>query len=89
MLLEGALEPAALVGAVQSATEAKTAALRDANVRTPFGELATGTTTDTVSVVSLAPAPRSPYAGLATAPGFLVADTAYTALARALRRLDG
>jgi adenosylcobinamide hydrolase len=87
VLLGGALEPAALVGAVQSATEAKTAALQAAGIRTPFGELATGTTTDTVSVLNLAAAPTSPYAGLATTPGRLIADTVYAALSRALSAL--
>ena len=84
VLLEGSLNPSALIGAVQSATEAKTAALRDSGVTTRFGEPATGTTTDTVTVVNLSTKPASPYAGLATPPGFLVAETVYTALSAAL-----
>jgi len=84
VLLEGRLSPSALVGAVQSATEAKVAALRAARVTTRFGEAATGTTTDTVTVVNLAPAPRSRYAGLVTAPGFLITETVYEALSAAL-----
>lgn len=84
VLLEGRLSPSALVGAVQSATEAKVAALRAARVTTRFGETATGTTTDTVTVGNLAPAPRSRYAGLATVPGFLIAETVYEALSAAL-----
>ena len=84
LLVEGCLSPAALVNAALTATEAKTAAFRAASVQTRFGEAATGTTTDTVTVVNLAESPTSPYAGLATIPGFLVADTVYTALFAAL-----
>ncbi len=84
VLLEGSLSPAALVGAVQSVTEAKTAAFREAGVTTRFGEAATGTTTDTVTAVNLRPKPHSPYAGLATTLGFLLAETVYTALLAAL-----
>ena len=84
VLVEGRLSPSALVGAVQSATEAKVAAFRAAGVSTRFGEAATGTTTDTVTVVNLTDEPRSPYAGLATVPGFLVAEGVYNALLTAL-----
>lgn len=84
VLIEGRLSPSALVGTVQTATEAKVAAFRAAGVTTRFGETATGTTTDTVTVVSLAAKPRSLYAGTATVPGFLVAQTVYKALAAAL-----
>lgn len=85
VLVEGSLSPAALVNAVLTATEAKTAAFRAAGVQTRFGEPATGTTTDTVTVVNLAASPTSPYAGLATVPGFLIAETVYTALGTALK----
>ncbi len=88
VLLEGSLTPAALIGAVQSATEAKTAAFREAGVTTRFGETATGTTTDTVTIVNLNTSPRSMYAGLATLPGFLVAETVYTALLAALTQKE-
>lgn len=84
VLIEGSLSPAALVNAVGTATEAKTAAFRAAGVTTRFGEAATGTTTDTVTVVNLAAGPTSPYAGLATVPGFLIAETVYGALCTAL-----
>ncbi len=85
VLAEGSLSPAALVNAALTATEAKTAAFRAAGVQTRFGESATGTTTDTVTVVNLAEHPTSPYAGLATVPGFLVADIVYNALLTALK----
>lgn len=41
---------------------------RVAGVTTRFGEAATGTTTDTVTVVNLGKGPTSPYAGFATVP---------------------
>lgn len=85
VLVEGFLSPAALVNAALTATEAKTAAFRAAGVQTRFGEPATGTTTDTVTVVNLAEHPTSLYAGLATAPGFLIAETVYNALLTALK----
>ena len=85
VLVEGSLSPAALVNAALTATEAKTAAFRKAGVQTRFGESATGTTTDTVTVINLAERPTSLYAGLATVPGFLIADTVYHALLTALK----
>lgn len=84
VLVGGQLKPAALVNAVQSATEAKTAALANLKIKTHFGEPATGTTTDTVTVVNLADEPLNAYAGLATAPGYLIAQTVYRALMSAL-----
>ena len=84
VILEGQLSPAAMVGAVQTATEAKAAALRDARVLTRFAEIATGTTTDTVTIVNRASWPSSPYAGLATIPGQLIAQSVYQALRAAL-----
>lgn len=80
VLVEGALSPSALVGAVGSATEAKVAALHHVGVKTRFGEAATGTTTDTVTIVNLTEYPRSPFAGLATTPGHLIAETVHEAL---------
>lgn len=88
VLLEGYLSSSALIGAVQSATEAKVAVLRAAGVTTRFGEAATGTTTDTVTLVNLVPegsqTRNSLYAGLATVPGFLIAQTVHHALSAAL-----
>lgn len=80
VLVEGALSPSALVGAVGSATEAKVAALHHAGVRTRFGEATTGTTTDTVTIVNLTEHPHNPFAGLATTPGHLIAETVHEAL---------
>jgi len=89
VLVDGCLSPAALIGAVGTATEAKAAALRDAGVTTRFGEVATGTTTDTVTLVNLAEMPRAPYAGLATVPGYLIGETVYAALRGACKDMKG
>ena len=48
--MDGALTPAAMVNAVITATEAKTMTLAEWDVRTPEGEPASGTSTDTVVV---------------------------------------
>ena len=85
LVVEGELSPAALVGAVQTATEAKTAALQDARVTTRFGENATGTTTDTVTVVNHASQPRALYAGPATVPGYLIGRAVYRTVHTALK----
>lgn len=63
VLVAGRLTPAALVGAVQTATEAKTAALQAADIRTREGWPASGTSTDTVTVACLESSPLSHYAG--------------------------
>ena len=84
VLIGGKLSSAALVNAVQTATEAKTAALNKSKLKTRFGEYATGTTTDAVTVANLADEPMSPYAGLATIPGYLIAQTVYRAVETAL-----
>jgi adenosylcobinamide hydrolase len=89
VIVEGVLTPAALVGAVKTATEAKTAALFDARIKTRFGERATGTSTDTVTVISRAEQPASPYAGPATAPGYLIGKTVYEAVRTALKGEGG
>ena len=84
ILISGQLSSAALVNAVQTATEAKSAALAKSNITTRFGEIATGTTTDTITVVNLKDEPTSAYAGLATIPGYLIAQTVYKAISNAL-----
>ena len=50
LLVDGALTPAAMVNAVITATEAKTMTLAEWDVKTPEGDAASGTSTDTVVV---------------------------------------
>ena len=47
LLVDGALTPAAMVNAVITATEAKTMTLAEWDVKTPEGDAASGTSTDT------------------------------------------
>lgn len=73
VLVDAALTRAAMVNAIITATEAKTATLTDMAIRTPDGALATGTSTDTVTVATTRRGAPHPYAGPATVPGWLIA----------------
>jgi iron complex transport system ATP-binding protein len=84
VLIYGRLSAAALVGAVQTATEAKAAALNEAGVCTAEGWPASGTSTDTVTVACLREAPESPYAGPATPVGAAIGRAVRASVAAAL-----
>jgi iron complex transport system ATP-binding protein len=80
------LSGSAMVGMVQVATEAKTAALFDANVKSWTGRSgATGTGTDAVVVVSGAGA-RQRYSGTHTVLGALVGRVVGTSVTEGLAR---
>jgi iron complex transport system ATP-binding protein len=73
VLVDGSLDESALVGAVITITEAKTAALRELNVISAnTGVLATGTTTDSVVVACSGRGPPLEYAGTETLLGELI-----------------
>lgn len=82
------LTPAALVNAVQTVTEAKTAVLVEFGVTCPAtGGRATGTSTDAVMVAGGPGEGRAEiYAGPLTAAGYLAARGVRTGLSRALVR---
>lgn len=84
VLLDARLTRAAMVNAVLTLTEAKTAVLQELGIRTPDGALATGTSTDTVTVAITGRGPALPYAGPATLSGWLIANTLRQALKQAL-----
>lgn len=86
IIIFGCLSEAALVGAVQTATEAKVAALQDAGIQTRFLETATGTTTDAIVIINYLDEPKTPYAGLATTAGYLIGQTVYNATLNALKQ---
>ncbi|WP_404840852.1 adenosylcobinamide amidohydrolase [Alkalilimnicola ehrlichii] len=92
VLIDGWLAPAAMVDAVQTAVEAKAAALAEAAVPTATGEIATGTTTDTVTVATLGRQPSSVYAGTATTVGHCIGRAVHGAISEgvqaALARLN-
>ena len=74
LIIHGHLSLAAMVNAVITATEAKTAVLRDWDLRTPLGHWATGTSTDAVVVACTQQGPHWPYAGPVTPIGHLIAQ---------------
>ncbi|MCS6906476.1 MAG: adenosylcobinamide amidohydrolase [Anaerolineales bacterium] len=83
-LVNCALSPAAMVNAVITLTEAKTDTLNRLGVRTPGGEIASGTSTDAVVVAHNGVGEPLPYAGPATTLGWLMGRAVRLALTQAL-----
>lgn len=91
VVIEAALTPAAMVNAVLTATEAKTLALVEREIRTARGERASGTSSDAIVIAAIPPAagPDGPplrYAGPATRLGLLIGATVREAVASRLPR---
>ena len=82
LLVDGALTPAAMVNAVITATEAKTMTLGAWDVKTPEGDAASGTSTDTVVVACTGRGEELCYAGPATPVGWLAARAVRAAMNR-------
>jgi adenosylcobinamide hydrolase len=82
LLVDGALSPAAMVNAVITATEAKTMTLAAWDVKTPDGDPASGTSTDTVVVACTGRGEELWYAGPATPVGWLAARAVRAAMTR-------
>ena len=82
LLVDGALTPAAMVNAVITATEAKTMTLAAWDVKTPEGDDASGTSTDTVVVACTGRGEDLSYAGPATPVGWLAARAVRAAMRR-------
>jgi iron complex transport system ATP-binding protein len=72
LLLDARLTKAAMLNAVITATEAKTAVLKERRVLTPEGDSATGTSTDTVTIACTNKGPLQAYAGPVTTLGWLI-----------------
>jgi len=85
LLVDAALTPGAMVNAVITATEAKTMTLAEWDVRTPQGDPASGTSTDSVVVAYTVRGAGLSYAGPATNVGRLVARTVRAAITRLCR----
>jgi iron complex transport system ATP-binding protein len=67
LLIDANLSEAAMVNAVINATEAKTIALRDLEIKSKrSGELATGTSTDTIAIACTGNGDRLRFAGAST-----------------------
>jgi adenosylcobinamide amidohydrolase len=76
VLIDGNLSPAAMVNGVMTATEAKTLALMDLNVKDVFsGEPASGTSTDALIIAATGRGIMLPYAGTATQIGQMIGRT--------------
>jgi len=84
LLVDANLTQAALVNAVITATEAKTASLQEKNIHTLDGLLATGTSTDAICVACTGRGKPTDYAGSATVVGWLMARAVRDCLASAL-----
>lgn len=85
VLLQARLSRAAMVNAVVTATEAKTAVLQALDVLTPEGGPASGTSTDTVTIAMTGVGPRQPYAGPATVAGWLIGRAVRQAVQESLQ----
>jgi adenosylcobinamide hydrolase len=80
VVIEGNLTDSAMVNAVITATEAKTAVLEDLGIKAKneaYG--ATGTTTDAIVIASTQMGRKHDYAGTATKLGYLIGKTVYEA----------
>lgn len=86
IVIDADLDPGALVNAVMTVAEVKTAVLGAAKVRCADGAVATGTATDAIAVAVTGRGPRYPFAGPRTVPGAAVARAAHRALARGVER---
>jgi|GEM_PF-469505 iron complex transport system ATP-binding protein len=85
VLVNHALSQAAMVNAVITITEAKTDMLNRLGIKTPQGEIASGTSTDTVVIAHNGEGEPFPYAGPATVAGWLMAKAVRLALPKVLR----
>lgn len=86
VLIDGDPEPAALVNAVITATEAKVLALGEAGVRSPEGILASGTSTDAVVIAATGRGRSCRFGGPASELGWVVARAVRRATREGIRR---
>ncbi len=84
LLLDTSLTHAALVNAVITVTEAKTASLQAKNIRTVDGHLSTGTSTDAICIACTGHGESVKYAGAVTVIGWLMARAVRQCLESAL-----
>ncbi|ARD48748.1 adenosylcobinamide amidohydrolase [Sporosarcina sp. P33] len=85
VFINGVLSDEAFVQALVTATEAKTKALADEQVKDPeSGTVATGTSTDSLLIASTQQGTKLPYAGPITQPGKLIGKGVYDCTVRAI-----
>jgi len=81
LLIDGNMEPAAMVNAVITATEAKADVMKELAIPTHDGQgTATGTSSDAIVVACTGKNEIIPYAGPATTTGWLIGQTVRTTL---------
>jgi adenosylcobinamide hydrolase len=86
VIVDGDPEPAALVNAVMTVTEVKTALLASVDLRCDDGCAASGTSTDAVVVAATGRGPRCRFGGPISDFGWVVARAAHDALDVGIRR---
>lgn len=84
VILDARLSRSAMVNAVITATEAKAAALQLLNRKTKDGDPATGTSTDSVVIVTTNKGELFKYAGSVALPGWLIARAVRQSISQAL-----
>lgn len=90
LLIDGNLTEGCMVNAVKTATEAKSAALRELDIRSRFsGEPASGTTTDAIVVACTGLGEPMKYAGTATKLGELIGKSVKKAVKEAIEKQEG
>ena len=90
LLIDGNLPQHCMVNAVMTATEAKSAALRDLDIRSHLSaELATGTTSDAIAVACTGRGRPIMFAGTATKLGELIGKTVKEAVKTAIQKQHG
>src|SRR5699024_4853211 len=87
LFINGHVGDDTLVQAITTATEAKTRALHDLDIRDPISNtLATGTSTDSILVAATQSGAKLPYAGTATPQGQLIGKAIYQETKRPILR---
>jgi adenosylcobinamide hydrolase len=86
VVVDAAPEPAALVNAVMTVTEVKTALLAATNLRCADGRVASGTSTDAVVVAATGRGASRRFGGPVSELGGVVARAAHSALGAGIRR---
>jgi len=90
LLIDGNLTQSCMVNAIMTATEAKSAALRELDIRSNFStKLATGTTSDMIAIACTERGRRIVFAGTATKIGQLIGKSVKKAVKIAIRKQHG
>jgi iron complex transport system ATP-binding protein len=85
LLIDGDMEPSAMVNAVITATEAKADVMQQLAIPTHDGQgIATGTSSDAIVIACTGKNQAIPYAGPATITGWLIGQTVRDALEKIL-----